>query len=114
MGFGEAVKTCFSKYVDFSGRAPRSEFWWFVLFAIIVSVVTLLIDMSMLDADITILNTLFGLAMLLPSIAVTVRRLHDTDRSGWWYLLVFVPLLGGIILIIFCVMKGTEGQNRFG
>ena len=104
MSFGEAVKTCFSKYVDFSGRAPRSEFWWFVLFVIIVSVVALLIG----------LNTLFGLAMLLPSIAVTVRRLHDTDRSGWWYLLVFVPLLGIIILIIFCVMKGTEGQNRFG
>ncbi|MEM7439206.1 MAG: DUF805 domain-containing protein [Pseudomonadota bacterium] len=119
MGFGEAIKTCFSKYVDFSGRAPRSEFWWFVLFGIICSVVLQIVDVSVLGADpaagdIAILSSLFSLAILLPNIAVGVRRLHDTDRSGWWYLIVFVPIIGIIVLIIFWIMSGTEGQNRFG
>ncbi len=105
VGFVDAVKICMSKYVDFSGRASRSEFWWFFLFTIILSVLT---------GWIKYVGPLVSLAILLPSIAVGVRRLHDTDRAGWWYLLVFVPLIGFIVLIIFWCLKGTPGRNRFG
>lgn len=119
MSFTDAVKTCFAKYVDFTGRAPRSEFWWWALFTFVVSIVLQFVDGSVLGADpmqgdIQVLSSLWSLAVLLPSIAVAVRRLHDTDRSGWWYLLVFIPILGWLVLLYFFVLKGTEGQNRFG
>lgn len=117
MSFTEAVKTCFSKYVDFTGRAPRSEFWWWVLFVIIVSVVLSIIDFSVLGAGesgISVLSSLWSLATLLPGLAVSVRRLHDTDRSGWWILIAFIPIIGFLVLLYFYVQKGTEGQNRFG
>ena len=91
MSFTEAVKTCFSKYVDFTGRAPRSEFWYWVLFVIVVSIILQIIDVSVLGTDmaagdLAILASLFSLATLVPGIAVSIRRLHDTDRSGWWLL----------------------------
>ena len=119
MSFMEAVKTCFSKYVDFTGRAPRSEFWWWVLFVIIVSVVLNIIDYGVLGADpaaggIAVLSSLWSLATLLPGLAVSVRRLHDTDRSGWWILIAFVPIIGFLVLLYFYIQNGTEGQNRFG
>lgn len=117
MSFTEAVKTCFSKYVDFKGRAPRSEFWWWVLFVIIVSVVLSIIDASVFGSgpeDIGILSSLWSLATFLPGLAVSVRRLHDTDRSGWWILIGLIPIIGWLVLIYFYVQQGTEGQNRFG
>jgi len=86
VNFQESVKTCFTKYADFNGRASRSEYWWFFLFVILASVATSLFS--------SILSGLISLATLLPSIAAATRRLHDTNRSGWWQLIVLVPIIG--------------------
>ncbi len=112
MGFADAVRTCLSKYVDFQGRAMRSEFWWFALFNIIVQIVTSVVDRGVLNYP--VLSTIATLALILPGIAVSVRRLHDTDRSGWWLLISFIPLIGAIVLLVWYCTKGSVGQNRFG
>ena len=115
MDFSTAIKTCFGKYVTFSGRAERPEFWYWVLFSIIGSIVTSIIDAVLFGAGgLGLLNPLFALATFLPSLAVSVRRLHDLDKSGWWYLLVFIPIVGWIILIVWYASAGTNGDNRFG
>ncbi len=112
MNFQTSVKTVFSKYIDFSGRASRSEYWWFTLFSVAVNIVTSLLDGMM--GTTPAFNGLFTIAVLLPSLAVTVRRLHDTDRSAWWILLILVPIIGWLILLYFQIQKGTTGSNRFG
>ena len=104
--FGEAITTCLSKYATFEGRASRSEYWYFVLFTVLLSFATALIS--------DVLNLFALLAIALPSLAVGVRRLHDTDRSGWWYLIWFVPVVGWVILIVFFCQRGTPGRNQFG
>ena len=104
MTFIEAIRTCFSKYADFSGCASRPEYWWWILFNVIVSAVLYRTNVW--------LDSVFSLATFLPTIAVTARRLHDTNRSGWWQLLTFVPLIGWIVLIIwYC--QGPVRPNRF-
>jgi uncharacterized membrane protein YhaH (DUF805 family) len=103
-GFVDAIKICFSKYADFNGRASRPEYWWFVLFSFIVSILTMALPFVSLIA---------ALALFLPSLAAAVRRLHDIDKSGWWLLLVLVPL-AGLVIIYFLCQRGTQGQNRFG
>jgi uncharacterized membrane protein YhaH (DUF805 family) len=110
MGFSEAVRTCFSKYATFSGRAPRSEFWFFILFGVIVQLVGEIIDKA---SDSPIVGAIIALVLLLPTIAVSVRRLHDIDRTGWWYLLVFTVILWILLLVWYC-MRGTVGPNRYG
>lgn len=110
------------KYADFNGRARRSEYWLFFLFYVGVSFVLGIIGgIAMGPSDPTqpfsganILGLLWGLAMFLPSLAVGVRRLHDTNRSGWWILIGIIPLIGAIVLIIFYVLDGTPGPNKFG
>ncbi|WHI53020.1 DUF805 domain-containing protein [Microbulbifer sp. MLAF003] len=99
-----------SKYADFSGRARRTEFWMFTLVYFVLS-----IGISILDAALGagFLAILFALAMLVPTISITARRLHDTGRSGWWQLLSLIPLIGGIVLIIFLVLDSTE-ENKWG
>jgi uncharacterized membrane protein YhaH (DUF805 family) len=115
MNFGQAISSGFRNYVNFSGRAARSEYWLWILFVVIVSIVTAGIDMAIFrDPQVLPINSLTGLALLLPNLAVAVRRLHDTDRSGWWLLLLFLPLIGAIVLIIWFCFRGTPGQNRFG
>ncbi len=126
MDFQTAVRTCFSKYVTFSGRAARSELWWYVLFVIVVNFLLTFVDSFLFGTTVTteygfsastntpIFSGLFMLATLLPSISVAVRRLHDTDRSGWWYWIGLVPLIGAILLIVWFASKGTSGKNRFG
>ena len=115
MGFKDAVRTVFNKYVVIEGRAPRSEYWWFVLFAVLASFVLGIVDAAIFGIDgMTPLSTLFSLAILIPSITVGVRRLHDRDMSGWWMLLMLLPLIGMLILLVIFVMKGTDGSNRFG
>ena len=111
MNFGAAIASGFSHYVNFSGRAIRSEYWYWVLFVILAEIVTSIID-YVIGAQIT--TGLFGLATFLPSLAVAIRRLHDVDRSGWWLLLAFIPLVGTIILIVWFCARGTPGPNRFG
>ena len=104
MTFIESVRTCFTKYADFKGCAKRSEFWWWVLFYFVVSIVLGFISQA--------LAGIFSLATLVPYIAVTARRLHDTDRSGWLQLLALIPIIGWIILIIWCAQEGKQ-PNRF-
>jgi uncharacterized membrane protein YhaH (DUF805 family) len=96
MTFAESIRVCFAKYADFNGAASRSEFWWFMLFVFLVTAALSLLS--------TTLCSLFGLAVLLPELAVGARRLHDTGRSGWWQLLLIVPL-GVIVLIVFWVQE---------
>ena len=103
MTFQESVKVCFAKYADFQGRASRSEYWWFVLFILLVSAAASVISPK--------LSALFTLATLLPSIAAATRRLHDTNRNGWWQLIVLVPVVGFIVLLVFLAQEGPS-QGR--
>ncbi|MEK3884626.1 DUF805 domain-containing protein [Paenibacillus sp. PL2-23] len=98
-------------YVGFTGRARRKEYWMFVLFNIIISVALSIIEM--IAGMPSILTWLYSLAIFLPSLAVLVRRLHDTGRSGWWVLIGLIPLVGFIILLVFACMEG-EGDNQYG
>ena len=112
MNFGEAIASGFSNYVNFSSRAARSEYWYWVLFNVLAQVVTEIIDNAVIGMSVT--TAIFSLAVLLPGIAVAARRLHDVDRTGWWLLLAFVPVIGLIVLVIWFCTKGTDGSNRFG
>lgn len=119
MDFMTSVRTVLGKYATFSGRAQRSEYWWYALFTFVTSLVLSFVDgilfgVTATGQSIGVLSALFSLAVLLPSIAVGVRRLHDLDRTGWWLLLIFVPILGFLVLLYFFVQRGTEGPNRFG
>ena len=100
------------RYFDFDGRARRAEYWWFVLFNLIVSIVIGIIDGVVFGVQ--VLGLIYALAILLPALGVSVRRLHDTNRSGWWLLISFVPVVGFIILIVFLATEGTKGPNNFG
>ncbi len=112
--FGAAVAICLRRYARFEGRAPRSEYWWFALFTILASIVADILDTALLGSGFRLLSELTWLALLLPSIAVQVRRLHDIDRTGWWWWIVLVPLLGWILLLVWACMPGTGGPNRYG
>jgi uncharacterized membrane protein YhaH (DUF805 family) len=149
MGMGQAIRTCFSKYVDFNGRAQRSEFWWWILGIWLISLVLSFVDSTLFgtvettdtsfsaSTDTPILSGIFGLAVLLPNLAVTARRLHDRNLSGWWMLAPYgamlLALLMGImnagilaaasglsafvlviLLLVWLILKGTDGPNRFG
>jgi uncharacterized membrane protein YhaH (DUF805 family) len=115
MDFPTAVKTCFANYMTFRGRAPRSEYWYFVLFMFIGGVTTAVLDAILFSGNvISPLNSIFSLVTIIPSLAVASRRLHDLDKSGWWQLLWIVPIIGWIIMIIWLVKRGTPGPNRFG
>ena len=112
MGFADSITSGFNKYVTFSGRAARSEYWYWTLFTIIASVVAGIID-EIIFIGIDIVGTLVSLGLLLPSVAVGVRRLHDIERSGWW-LLISLTGIGLVLLIYWDCVKGTTGPNRFG
>jgi uncharacterized membrane protein YhaH (DUF805 family) len=126
MEFKEAISSGLSNYTTFSGRASRSEFWWWQLFYVVamlvvylVGVVIMMIALSMgmglFGAIIpTVLILLLVLGLILPTLSVTVRRLHDVDKSGWWYFIGLIPLVGTIVLLYFFVIQGTSGENRFG
>ena len=108
---------CLKNYVTFSGRARRMEYWMFVLFNILISIGLAVFDNI---AGLTTstgqgaLSSVYGLMVLLPSLAVAVRRLHDIDKSGLWLLIGFIPCIGGLILLLLFVREGTPGENRFG
>lgn len=129
MNFAEAVSNVYRNYFNFSGRAQRSEYWWFFLFSIIVSVIITVVETALglgqgammrggggFEASYNggPLSMLWSLVNLIPALALSVRRLHDTDRSGWWLLIGLVPLIGVIVLIVFFASKGYPGANRFG
>ena len=100
MTFGQSIKTCFSKYVTFSGRATRSEYWWFALLCFIVGIIPLV--------------NLLGLLLFLPSVAVAVRRLHDVGKSGWTLLWAIIPLLGALYLLWLYIQESQPGANKWG
>ena len=113
MSFVDAIKSVFTQYVGFSGRARRSEFWYFYLFTILLSIVASIVQRAMTNSTNGIVTTIIGLAIILPYLAVAVRRLHDTSRSGWWLLIGLIPVVGTIILIVFWV-QDSHGDNQYG
>lgn len=149
MGFGEAIRSGFARYFDFGTRSSRSEFWWWTLFCLVAQVILNIVDVMFFGPSVEgfgdeyasrfdggILGGIFQLAILVPSLAVGARRLHDTNRSGWWQagsLLLFIAgaaalyasgvlaiilILGGfamgIVLIVWWATRGNVGENRFG
>jgi len=136
MSFMDSVKTCFGKYATFSGRASRSEFWWFVLFIFVMQILLGFVDTAVfgprevmmmssgagMDTGMSFdfnyspqpITGIFLLAILLPYLAVGARRLHDGGRSGWWWLIGLIPLIGFIVLLVFFIPKGNEGDNNYG
>ena len=106
------------KYAVFSGRARRKEYWYFVLFSSLISIALTIIDgvtgTFSPEAGIGLLGGLYGLAVLIPSIAVGVRRLHDISRSGWWLFIVLIPIIGVIVLIFFFVSDSKPEENQYG
>ena len=121
MDFVPAVKHALSNYAVFQGRASRSEFWWFELFLVIAYVIIAVL-LAVLGAVLgdsgqiigSLLYFVFALGVLLPALGVTIRRLHDVDKSGWWIFISVVPIIGPILLIIWYCTKGSLGDNRFG
>lgn len=105
MTFGDSISTCFSRYADFTGRAAKSELWWWVLFCFLGSAACGAVSAK--------LSGLFSVATFLPSIAVTARRLHDTNRSGWLQLIGIIPVIGWIIVIVWCIQDAVE-PNQYG
>lgn len=99
----------FKNYVNFEGRATRPEYWWFVLAYAIVNII-----LSLIPRVGTILSGILGLAVLIPSIGVAVRRLHDINKSGWWLLIALVPIVGYIIVILWLVKPSDNGENQYG
>ena len=106
MNFPQAIQHCLRNYATFTGRASRSEFWWFMLFALLASLVASAIDPR--------LNAVVTLLLLLPAIAVTARRLHDIDKSGWWQLVNLIPFVGWIIVLYWYVQPSQRAPNRYG
>jgi uncharacterized membrane protein YhaH (DUF805 family) len=109
MNFKDAVVTCFKKYVDFSGRARRSEFWYFSLFTAIANVI-----LSLIFGEASIVISLFSLAILLPSLSVSWRRMHDIGKGSAWNFIVLIPLVGWILVLVWCCKDSQAGSNRFG
>lgn len=108
------LKVVRDNYANFKGRARRQEYWMFAFINLIIILILNTIDRVAFSADMAILSSIYGLAILIPGIAVAVRRLHDTDRSGWWALLGLIPIVGTIILIVIMCFDSTPGTNRFG
>ena len=105
MTFVNAIKVCFSKYATFTGRARRSEYWYWFLFSLLV---------GLFLGWIPILGWIISLALVIPGIAVFVRRMHDTGHSGWWWFLGFVPIIGFIVLLVWCCTDSQPEDNQWG
>ncbi|SMC67039.1 DUF805 domain-containing protein [Polynucleobacter kasalickyi] len=105
MQFQDAIKTCFNKYLQFEGRASRSEYWWFFLFMILAIIVAEILGQN--------IGTIVGLGLMLPHLTVEVRRLHDINKSGWWVLLKLIPLLN-LLLLYWLIKRGDPKINQFG
>lgn len=115
MTFSEALKTSLvDKYATFSGRATRSEYWYVVLFGYLLALLIVLLGMMVDSPELIIgLSSVLSLILLVPGLAVCIRRLHDTGRSGWWYLLVLIPYIGAIALLVIFCLKSDE-DNKYG
>jgi uncharacterized membrane protein YhaH (DUF805 family) len=115
MGFVEAVKSALSKYATFSGRARRAEYWWFTLFSLLAVLAAVALDVALgISEEYNVLSTLVVLALILPGISVAVRRLHDTGRSGGWYFISFIPIIGPIWLLVLLLQDSKPLDNHYG
>ena len=123
MTFSESVKSFWSNYSKFKGRARRSEYWWIQLFLVLTNLAVAAIDLVLMNGDVErfianggggIVGLIWILVTIVPALAVLVRRLHDTGKTGWWALIGFVPLIGGIVLLVFTVLDSDAGENKFG
>ena len=123
MGFAEAIRSFWSNYATFKGRARRSEYWFIQLFLIITNVAVGAIDFALMNGDVDrfianggggIVGLVWIFVTIVPALAVLVRRLHDTGKSGWWVLMGFVPFAGAIVLFVFSVLDSTPGENKYG
>jgi len=123
MGFGTAVGAFWSNYANFTGRARRSEYWFVQLFLVVTNLVVAGIDFVLMDGDVErfianggggIVGLIWIIATIVPALAVLIRRLHDTSRSGWWALIGLVPLVGGIVLLVFTIQDSAFGENPYG
>jgi len=123
MSFGTALRAFWSNYRNFKGRARRSEYWFIQFFLVATNLAAAAIDLALMDGDVDrfianggggIVGLIWILATIVPALAVLVRRLHDTNRSGWWALIGFVPVIGTIVILVFTVSDSTQGENRYG
>ncbi len=113
MSPSEAVRSGFAHYVRFDGRASRPAFWWWLPFAILLAIAVTALDGTVFEES--MLLTLFvWLGLILPSLSVAIRRLHDTDRSGWWILISFIPIIGFVVLLVFYLQESDPGENSYG
>ena len=108
----EWYKMALNKYSQFSGRSRRSEYWYFLLFNMIFTVVAVIIDSILWEVP--ILYLLYSLGVFIPGLAVTIRRLHDTNKSGWWMLISIIPLIGAIVILVFLATEGDHSDNQYG
>ncbi len=114
MNFWEALNSAFKNYATFKGRASRSEFWYFCLFSVLISLIAQQIDSTLNKNESGAISGIVTLILLVPGIALQVRRLHDIGKTGWWFFLNFIPLLGQIVLIVFSCFRGHADTNRYG
>ena len=112
MTFTEAIKDGFDHYTKFDGRAARPAYWWWFLFSILVAIGANIIDAIL--GTWGVVNGLAALALLLPGLSVSIRRLHDTDHSGWWILIGLIPIIGFIVLLVFYLRDSDPGENKYG
>ena len=123
MGFGTAIASFWSHYATFRGRARRSEYWFIQLFLVLTNLAVAAIDLVLMDGDLDrfianggggIVGLIWILATIVPALAVLVRRLHDTGKSGWWAVIGLAPFVGGIVLLVFTVMNSDANDNKYG
>ncbi len=123
MSFGAALKSFWSNYATFTGRARRSEYWFVQLFLVLTNVAAGLVDLYLMDGDIDrfianggggIVGLVWIVVTIVPALAVLARRLHDTNKTAWWLLIGLVPVAGGIVLLVFALIDSDPGDNRYG
>ena len=107
-------KKCLKNYVNFSGRARRKEYWYFVLAQFVLTLIAMTLDYVVFDSPIVLFYMVVAFGLILPGLAVMVRRLHDTSRSGWWVFISFIPLVGSIILLVFLASDTKQESNQWG
>ena len=128
MGFIDSIKSGFIRYVDFTTRSSPSEYWWWILFAWLTAIILIVVNSILFGPTIEqsnsgeiiqsydggILGSIFVLVVLIPTISITCRRLHDIEKSGWWQLIGIIPLVGWLIMLIWLIRPGYFGENMFG
>lgn len=112
--FVSSIVICFNRYFQFSGRAPRAEYWYFILFTTLIGFGAGFADGLWFGPDARMFSLIVNIALFVPGLAVWTRRIHDLDRSGWWWLLILLPIIGWLILLIWTCTAGTRGPNRYG